>query len=62
MRGSTYKKLRKFAQMLIDNTTQEDLKGKDKHQIVNELKVHWNTKGKPGQSFIRKALKNGFAE
>jgi hypothetical protein len=56
MRGTTAKRLRKFAELLIQNSTPEELAGKDKHRITNELKVYWKEKGKEGQKFVRHAL------
>jgi len=56
MRGSTVKKLSKFADVLIANSTEQERKDKPKHQVVNELKVHWKTKGKTGRKFIDDVL------
>lgn len=58
MRGTTAKRLRKFAQYLIDNTTEQI--DKTKSQLVKELKVHWKTQGKVGQRFIRETLAGKF--
>lgn len=60
MRGTTAKRLRKFAQYLIDNTPADQRANKDRHQMTNELKVHWRTKGKRGQEFIRQCLSGDF--
>jgi hypothetical protein len=56
MRGTTVKKLGKFADLLILNTRKDDPNPKTKPQLMKELKVHWKTQGKNGQKFIREAL------
>lgn len=56
MRGSTSKLIRKFAQHLIDNTPEAERGNKTYDQMVDEIKVHWRTKGKIGQKFIHKVL------
>jgi len=57
MRGSTKKKIEKFVDNLILNSTDEERNGKSKDQLINEVKVFWIKKGKEGQQFIDKVVK-----
>jgi hypothetical protein len=59
MRGVTCKRLRKFAEYLINNTPENQI-NKSKNQMVDELKIHWKTQGKVGQKFIRDTLAGKF--
>lgn len=59
MRGSTVKKINKFVDMLILNTPEGEL-DKTREQLVSEMKVHWQTKGKAGRKFVDKVIDGSF--
>lgn len=55
MRGTTVKNIRRFVDIIIANTPEEERSGKTKRQMVNEVKRFWV--GNPEKKkFVRMVL------
>jgi glyceraldehyde-3-phosphate dehydrogenase/erythrose-4-phosphate dehydrogenase len=57
MRGTTVKNIRRFVDIIISNTPEEERSGKTKRQMVNEVKKFWV--GNPEKQKFVKLVLNG---
>ncbi len=62
MRGSTKKKIEKFVDELIKNTSETERKQKTKEQLIEEVKILWMKQGKKAQKFVDKVVKGQLNE
>jgi hypothetical protein len=64
MRGSTVKKLKKFAKILIANDPdKQKMHNKGElavHTLTNELKIRWRKGGKKMHKFVHLAIAGNF--
>lgn len=52
MRGKTCKKLKKFVNILIENTPEDERTNQSHRQLYQSMKKLWYSEGKRGRKFI----------